>query len=433
MDKMHRRSILKAGLAGLVTAAATAGTTAAGAATKPAKAAKPGKSAALLRGLPDVTVVGAGAFGAWTALCLQEQGAKVTLLDSFGAGNARQASGDETRQIRAAYSDREIYTRWATRAFARWNERQDEFKRRLIFPNGVLSPNEPLDQFEAEKRIFTKLGVPFETLSADECKKRWPQGGFEGDERALYEPNAGTVKARESLIAATEVFTQKGGTYKIGMARPGAASGGKLSSLAMADGTSMSTGMAIFACGPWLPTVLPDVLKGFVRPTRSEVFYVGSPPGDLSYHWERFPNMWHGGGGYSLSDVDYGYKVAPSGPGTLGIDPDRDERIVSPIMWEMARRFVARRTPGLVGQPIVASRVCNLENSDNSHFIIDQHPGYSNVWIAGGGSGHAFKMGPVIGDYISNRILGIEDPAEEKALFALSAHGPIAENVRRGG
>jgi len=424
MDKMHRRTILKGGLSGIV-AAAAAGTVEA--ATKQARGPSIG------RGLADVTVVGAGAFGVWTALCLQEQGAKVTLLDSYGAGNARQASGDETRQIRAAYGEREIYTRWATRAFKRWHERQDEFKRRLIFNNGVLSPNEPLDQYEAEIRIFKKLGVPFETLSADECKKRWPQGGFDGDERALFEPDAGIVKARESLIAATEVFTQKGGTYKIGMAKPGTSGGGKLNTLVLADGTSMSTGTTLFACGPWLPTVLPDVLNNFVRRTRSEVFYVGSPPGDLSYHWERFPNMWNGGGGYSLSDVDYGYKVAPSGPGTLTIDPDNDERIVSPIMWEMARRFVAHRTPGLVGQPIVASRVCNLENSDNGHFIIDKHPGYSNVWIGGGGSGHAFKMGPVLGDYISARMLGVADPAEEKALFALSAHGPVPTNPGRRG
>jgi len=416
MTELDRRGVL-VGLAG-------AGVGMVSATSKAAE--NPRRTPAILRNLPDVTVVGAGAFGAWTALCLRERGAKVTLLDSFGAGNARQASGDETRQIRAAYADREIYSRWATAAFTRWHERQEEFKRRLIFDSGVLSPNEPLAQFEAEKRIFAKLNIPFEVLSADECKKRWPQGGFEGDERALFEPRAGIVKARESMIAATEVFTQKGGVYKIGMAVPGAAAGGKMTNLKLADGTTLSTGVAIFACGPWLPKVLPDILTGFVRPSRSEVFYVGSPPGDLSYHWERFPCLWNGGGGYALSDVDYGYKVAPGGRGSLTMDPDTDERIVSPIMWDLARRFVARRTPGLVGQPIVASRVCTLEYSDNSHFIIDTHPAMSNVWVAGGGSGHAFKMGPYLGEYIADRVAGVSDPAEEKALFALKAHGPFA-------
>jgi glycine/D-amino acid oxidase-like deaminating enzyme len=206
------------------------------------------------------------------------------------------------------------------------------------------------------------------------------------------------------------------------MATPGDSKGDKLTSLKLSDGTSLACGMAIFACGPWLPTVLPDVMKGFIRRVRSEIFYIGSPPGDLSYHWERFPNIWSNGIGYSLSDVDYGYKVAPRPPGELTIDPDRDERLVSPLMREMAYRFVALRTPRLIDQPIVASRVCNLEDSNNEHFIIDTHPELSNLWIAGGGSGHAFKMGPATGDYIAERVIGAADPAEEKALFSLASH-----------
>lgn len=385
------------------------------------------KSAAIGHHLPDVVVVGAGAFGAWTALCLRERGAQVTLIDSFGAGNARQTSGDETRQIRAAYGDMEIYSRWATRAFTRWHERQSEFKRRLIFANGVLSPNEPDQQYQAENRIFTKLSIPFETLTAEECKYRWPQGGFQGDRRALYEPNAGTVKARESIIAATEVLTQKGGVARVGMAKVGPVEGHRMSSLQLSDGSSLSAGIVIFACGAWLPQLFPDVMKDYLSVVRSEVFYVGSPAGDLRYHWERFPNLWMHGT-YSLSDVDYGYKVAPY-RGSVKMDPDSDERIVSPFVLGTAREFVAQRVPGLIGQPIVASRVCQLESSNNGDFIIDTHPGMDNVWIAGGGSGHAFKMGPVSGEYIADRVLGIADPAEEKALFALSAHHAVDGTV----
>src|ERR1700749_4818844 len=127
-----------------------AGVGAAATMLSPADSKAPSSAPAIGRNLPDIAIIGAGAFGAWTALSLQERGAKVTLLDSYGAGNARQASGDETRQIRAAYGDREIYSRWATRVFALWHQRQEEFKRRLIFVNGVLSPNEPVEQYEAE-------------------------------------------------------------------------------------------------------------------------------------------------------------------------------------------------------------------------------------------------------------------------------------------
>ncbi len=381
---------------------------------------------ALVKGLPDVTVVGAGAFGAWTALCLRERGARVTLLDSYGPGNARQTTGDETRQIRAAYADKEIYTRWAMKAFERWDERQAEFGRRLLFVNGVVSPNEPEAQFEAEKAIFTRLNIPFETLSAEELRARWPQGRYDDVRHAFYEPKAGTIKARESVIAAAEALTRKGGTVRLGRAGLGSAAGGRLSDLALGDDTRLSTGMAIFACGPWLPAVLPEVMGGKIRRTRSEVFYIGSPAGDPRYHQERFPDMWEEGAAYSMSDVDYGYKIVPSFGTGVPIDPDRDERMASVFQLEKALRYVDLRVPGLRGQPVVASRVCALENSSNGDYIIDKHPAYDNVWIAGGGSGHGAKMGPHTGEYIADRVLGIADPEEERALFALSAHRAVA-------
>jgi glycine/D-amino acid oxidase-like deaminating enzyme len=51
----------------------------------------------------SVVVVGAGAFGGWSALQLAEKGAKVTLVDAWGPGNSRASSGGETRTIRVTY------------------------------------------------------------------------------------------------------------------------------------------------------------------------------------------------------------------------------------------------------------------------------------------------------------------------------------------
>ena len=51
-----------------------------------------------------VVVVGAGAFGGWTALYLREMGVNVTLVDAYGAGNARASSGGETRSCSARAS-----------------------------------------------------------------------------------------------------------------------------------------------------------------------------------------------------------------------------------------------------------------------------------------------------------------------------------------
>jgi NADPH-dependent 2,4-dienoyl-CoA reductase/sulfur reductase-like enzyme len=76
--------------------------------------------------VPEVAVIGAGAFGGWTALYLREMGFSVTLIDAYGPGNARSSSGGETRQLRAAYGDRELYSRWAMKARERWKTREAE-------------------------------------------------------------------------------------------------------------------------------------------------------------------------------------------------------------------------------------------------------------------------------------------------------------------
>src|SRR5215831_14039356 len=85
-----------------------------------------------------IAVVGAGAFGGWTALYLLRRGAKVTLLDAWGPGNSRASSGGETRVIRGIYGQDRIYTRMAARAFRLWKENEERWKRKLYRRTGAL-------------------------------------------------------------------------------------------------------------------------------------------------------------------------------------------------------------------------------------------------------------------------------------------------------
>jgi glycine/D-amino acid oxidase-like deaminating enzyme len=106
------------------------------------------------------------------------------------------------------------------------------------------------------------------------------------------------------------------------------------------------------------------------------------------------------------------------------VDPDTVDRTPSESLRQVVEGYVARRLPGLVGQPIIQTHVCQLEDTANGHFIIDTHPRANNVWLAGGGSGHAFKMGPKLGRYISDCVLGKPQPAEETKYFTLASHEP---------
>jgi len=97
---------------------------------------------------PHVAVIGAGAFGGWTALYLLRNGAKVTLLDAWGPGNARASSGGETRIIRATYGPAVHYTRLAARALELWKENQSRWQQKLFHRSGVLWMASAGDAFE---------------------------------------------------------------------------------------------------------------------------------------------------------------------------------------------------------------------------------------------------------------------------------------------
>lgn len=409
MRNPDRRTLLLGGAAGGL--AATASASAAGVARQ---------APAIGGNAPDVVVVGAGAFGGWAALELRERGANVTLVDLYGPGNPRASSGDENRLLRASYGDREVYTRWAAEAFDLWHERQSQFGRRLIYPNGALRVLSS-GALAAQRPIFDRLGLPYEILTPAEVHARWPQIRYDDAEHIIHETRAGAVKARESMIAVAENFERLGGRIRIGRAEISPRSG-RSASLRV-DGQPLPAGQIVLAAGPWLPRLLPSLLGDRIRTPRREIFYIGSPPGDHRYRWENLPNL-ADPLAYTASDTDYGVKIAARLPDTA-MDPDQGDRMPTSFLGAQVRDYVARRMPGLIGQPIVAARVCQTEYTDNSHFLIDRHPDHDNVLIAGGGSGHAFKMGPVLGRYIAARVL--EDSSREQHLddlFALGSHGP---------
>jgi glycine/D-amino acid oxidase-like deaminating enzyme len=383
---------------------------------------------AVAQGLPDVVVVGAGAFGAWTALTLRERGAKVTLLDAYGPGHPRATSSDEVRQIRFSYGDREVYSRSARNAMLLWQKRQEEFGRKLLFPGGRLVMRRAWNkELEDQKAIFDKLTLPYEVLKPEEMTKRYPQVGFEGVGVGFLDAAAGLLKAREAIMAITEAFERKGGTIRLARAMPGAASGRTMNDVTLAGADRLSAGAFVFACGPWLRQVLPDVLGRVITTARIEVAYIGSPSGDSSYRQGILPNLSEEGTfpgapanevSYTQSDIDAGLKIVRGGE-RGPIDLDRDERIVSARQISRIHEYVRVRFPKLT-EPIVASRVCQADASPDLHFVLDRHPNYGNVWIAGGGSGHGFKHGPVVGEYMAERVSGRPAPPELERFFGLA-------------
>ncbi len=363
----------------------------------------PGRSQPPRRQLGDVVVVGAGAFGSWTAFYLRERGHGCTLVDAYGPGNPRSTSGGDTRQIRAGYGDQEVYTRWAVEALERWTHWSAEWGEELLVPTGRLSfAPEMTPSLRDTARTLTRVGVEHAVLDRDEL---------------AY---AAAIRAALACRVVAEQFERRGGELRIARVEPGRSAGGRLVSVTTAEGEEIEAGTFVFACGPWLPRMFPQLLGGKISTPRRDVFYFGTPAGDDRFSHPILPNFSESDHPYyGFPSVDHrGVKICPVG-GNVAFDPDTDERLVTSYHLKRAREYVAMRFPELAHEPVIESRVCQLEDTADADFIIDRHPEWENVWLAGGGSGHAFKHGPVLGDYVAGRVSGDDAQPDLASLFSL--------------
>ena len=367
----------------------------------------------------DVAVIGAGVFGAWTAWHLQRAGQRVLLIDKYGPANARSSSAGETRVIRMAYGPDEIYTRMALRSLGQWKDFFARIARPELFrETGVLTMAAAADAAATQSvATLERLGIAHQVLDSGTLAQRYPQITIPPEGWAILEPQSGGLMARRAVQALVEDSLRTGAELRIDTVLAPVGDG-RLAEIRTASGAAIRADRFVFACGPWLGSVLPDVLGDRIFPTRQEVFYFGVAAGDCRFVAPALP-IWldFGRGYYGCPDIEgRGFKLAHDFHGEA-IDPDSGERLPSPARIAHAREFLAQRFPGLAAAPLIGAEVCQYENTSNGDFVIDRHPAFDNVWIAGGGSGHGFKHGPAVGEYLAERMLD-DGPAESRFSLA---------------
>jgi sarcosine oxidase len=368
----------------------------------------------------DVVIVGAGVFGVWTASHFARRDKRVLLVDSYGPANARSSSAGESRIIRMGYGADEIYTRWSQNSMAQWKDFFGYKRPGLFYETGVLwLANEGDARIKDTAATLTRCGVEFEQLDEPALEKRYPQINLDGIASAIYEPTSGVLMARRVVAAVTEDAIFKGVEYRMGEVLTSTIDGAakSISSVRTRGGEEFEAETFVFACGAWLGKIFPDILGERIFPTRQEVYFLGVPPGDSRFSPAALPTfLFQGDETYGMPDIEArGFKIALDRHGPR-VDPDTQSRIVSEASAEEVRAYVARRFPALSAAPIVETRVCQYENTSSGDFLIDRHPNAENVWFVGGGSGHGFKHGPAVGEYVAARVL---DGAAGEARFSL--------------
>ena len=390
-----------------------------------------------MRQKPKIAVIGAGAFGGWTALSLLQNGAAVTLIDSWGPGNSRASSGGETRVIRGTYGPKSPYTDMTARALLLWRKHEQEWKQQMMCRTGVLwMASSGEDSFErGSVEMLRAAGIKHDELSAKQIKKRWPQINLEDVNWGIYEHEGGYLNARASCQLVVNTFLALGGEYRQAAVDHEDLESGKWKSLALSDGSKVNADFFLFACGPWLGKLFPQTIGDRIRATKQDVFFFGVPAGqrdldDLKLpvwaeHRDRFRYGIPGNHGR-------GFKIADDTRGET-FDPTDGERIVSSTGLSAIREYLGLRFPAMKHAPLVETRVCQYEQTPDSNFIIDRHPANDRVWLVGGGSGHGFKHGPVIGEMMTKLVLreGEPQPYFKLSRFTSAQKSEAAERNPR--
>jgi sarcosine oxidase len=344
--------------------------------------------------------------------------------------NSRASSGGESRVIRMGYGADEIYTRWAMRSLALWQEFFRQVDEPLFHRTGVLWMAREDDPYSVSStRTLQKLGVRFEKLARAELEQRYPQIAFGSVTWGILEPDSGALMARRAVQRVVQETLKSGADYlpEAVETPTGPTGNARLASLTTRSGLSVRAANFIFACGPWLPKLFPDLLTDRIHPTRQEVFFFGVDPGDRRFASPLMP-VWIDFGDeiYGIPDLENrGFKIAPDRHGPL-FDPDKGERVVTTEGLSAVRTFLAQRFPGLKDAPLLETRVCQYENTSNGDFLIDRHPAFDNVWLVGGGSGHGFKHGPALGEYVAARVV---EGSTVEPRFTLATKGKVQKRT----
>jgi glycine/D-amino acid oxidase-like deaminating enzyme len=316
------------------------------------------------------------------------------------------------------YGADELYTRWSQQSLEQWKKFFEASKAPLFHETGVLwLAGEDDSQLRRTAGALKRCKVRYEEFDRAALEEKYPQVSFADTKTGILEPYSGVLMARRAVAALVEDALRLGVQYcSAQILKP--AGSGRLEQVITSRGERISADQFVFACGAWLGKVFPEVLGARIFTTRQEVFFFGIPAGDTRFAAPALPTwLFQEDLFYGMPDIESrGLKISYDGHGER-VDPDTQSRIVTPVMRERVRAYVERRFPALKDAPVVETRVCQYENTSNGDFLIDQHPGMENVWFAGGGSGHGFKHGPALGEYVTGRLL---DRAEPEPRFSLA-------------
>ena len=359
-----------------------------------------------------MAVVGAGLLGSATARALAARGVPVLLIEQFGLGHARGSSHGATRIFRYSYPD-PCYVEMVVRAGEAWVRLTADAGEELLVRTGGLDAGAGAEDCA---KALAACGVEHAWLTADQVKDRF--GGIEArpGERMLFQPGTGVSLAGRTVAALQRLARRDGAAIWSGTPVLGIEAGHDQVLLHTAAG-EVTARTAVITAGPWAQGVLAGPLAQALRLTATVQQIRYFAPRDPAVAWPTLIEWppeglcWYA---VPAAGVAPGIKVSAHIPGPA-VDPREGPFTeIDPAQEADAAAYVRDRLPGLDPAGF-AAETCLYTMTPDEDFVLDRA---GPLVVGGGCSGHAFKFGPLLGEYLADLALGQDIPVP-RDRFAL--------------
>ncbi len=351
----------------------------------------------------DVIVLGVGGMGSATICELAERGLKVLGVDRFSIPNQMGSSHGATRIIRMAYYQEPYYVKLVQQAYDLWRKLEEKSGEHLLAITGSIDAGyEDSEIFLGSKRSCEEHNLPHEILNARQVAEKFPGYNLPDDIYSVYQPDGGVLFAEKCIDAFIRLAKENGAEiHDHEQVLDFESNDGSVK--VITDKGEYFANRLVVTAGPWFLKILKDLPKvatperqvvGWFEPNDPEVF---SPN-----HFPVFNLKVNEGHYYGFPVFDQtGFKFGKAHHLKEVVDPDNMNRDVSEADEQLTREGLVRFFPEAAGK-LLDKATCIYTNTPDEHFVIDLLPGTSNVYFAGGFSGHGFKFCSVIGDIMAD-------------------------------
>lgn len=385
----------------------------------------------------DILVIGGGIYGITTAIELNRRGHRVALIDPGPIPHPLAASTDVSKVVRMEYGTDRQYTHMVDAAidgFIAWNE---EFGEELYHNTGVLmmslTPMQPGEYLYDSYATLLDDGHTLERMNSDKLRARFPAWNAANYVDGFFGPRGGYVESGRVIEELQKKARREGVQVRAGQtAGELLRVGNRITGVRTREGESFAAGHTVVATGAWTHHLLPE-LAPVMKATGHPVFHLKpvepalfAMPNLVTFTADVAHTGWYG---FPLLKEGI-VKVANHGVGVT-LHAEHDARVVHDSDISHLRSFLAQTFPALVDAEIVYMRRCLYSDTLDGHFWIDRHPELGGLSVAAGGSGHAFKFGPVLGPLIADVVEGIPNEWAMKFRWrSLGADAVIEEASR---